>query len=153
MSIRIGYAAGAFDLFHVGHLNMLRQAKSHCDFLVAGAVSDELCLMSKGRLPVVPLNERMEILRHIDLVDHVVTETSSDRLEVWRRVGFNVFFKGNDWQGTQKGIDIETKFAAVGVQVTYFPYTVHTSSTVLRRTLERLTSGGDALSGPPGAQA
>ena len=142
MVTRIGYAAGAFDLFHVGHLNMLRQAKEHCDFLVAGAVSDDLCLKSKGRLPVVPLNERMEILRHIDLVDLVVSETSPDRLEVWRQVGFNVFFKGDDWQGTEKGLAIERSFASVGVEVVYFPYTVHTSSTILRKALGTVLNPG-----------
>ncbi|MCC9205415.1 adenylyltransferase/cytidyltransferase family protein [Arthrobacter sp. zg-Y769] len=141
MATRIGYAAGAFDLFHVGHLNILRQARLHCDVLVAGAVSDELCLASKGRLPVVPLHERMEILRHIDLVDRVVSETSADRLQVWQEVGFNVFFKGDDWKGTAKGRAIERSFAAVGVEVVYFPYTVHTSSTVLRRALEVMASG------------
>ncbi|MCC3266594.1 adenylyltransferase/cytidyltransferase family protein [Arthrobacter gengyunqii] len=138
MTLRIGYAAGAYDLFHVGHVNILRQARAHCDILVAGVVSDELCLATKGRLPAVPLNERMEILRHISLVDRVVSETSPDRLEVWREVGFNVFFKGDDWKGTEKGIALEGRFRAVGVDVVYFPYTVHTSSTILRRALDAL---------------
>ena len=141
MVIRIGYAAGAYDLFHVGHLNILRQAKEHCDFLVAGVVADEICLATKGRLPAVPLQERMEILRHISLVDRVVSETSTNRLEAWREVGFHTFFKGDDWKGTKKGAALEQQFSAVGVEVVYFPYTVHTSSTILRRALEALSTG------------
>lgn len=142
---RIGYAAGAFDLFHVGHLNILRQARARCDYLVAGVVSDEICLETKGRLPAVPLQERMEILRHIDLVDGVVSEDSLDRLAVWHNVGFHTFFKGDDWKGTEKGAEIERLFGTVGVEVVYFPYTVHTSSTILRRALGLMT----ALPGEP----
>lgn len=134
----IGYAAGAFDLFHVGHLNILRQARSHCSELVAGVVSDEVCLATKGRRPVVPQSERLEIVSHISYVDRAVLETSRDRLEIWRQVGFDVFFKGDDWRGTPKGKRIEAEFAEVGVEVVYFPYTVHTSSTQLRRTLDVL---------------
>ncbi|MGW9402474.1 adenylyltransferase/cytidyltransferase family protein [Arthrobacter sp. NPDC055585] len=136
----VGYAAGAFDLFHVGHLNILRQAKSLCDVLVAGVVSDEVCLATKGRLPVVPLGERLEIVSHIKYVDDAVAETTRDRLDAWREVGFNVFFKGDDWKGTAKGKRIEAQFARVGVEVVYFPYTVHTSSTALRAALERLSA-------------
>ena len=153
MPVKIGYASGVYDLFHIGHLNLLRQARERCDFLIAGVASADMSRRLKGITPVVPLTERLEIVRGIRFVDEAVVDEHVNKAQTWREVGFNVFFKGNDWQGTQKGIDIETKFAAVGVQVTYFPYTVHTSSTVLRRTLERLTSGGDALSGPPGAQA
>lgn len=141
MTVRIGYAAGAYDLFHVGHLNILRQARAHCDILVAGAVSDEVCLATKGSLPVVPLRERMEILEHITLVDRVVSETSIDRMDVWREVGFHVFFKGDDWKGTDKAAALEQQFRAVGVSVVYFPYTLHTSSTVLRRALDMMSAG------------
>lgn len=138
----VGYAAGAFDLFHVGHLNILRQARKHCDVLVAGVVADDVCLATKGRLPVVPLAERLEIVSHISYVDRAVAETSRDRLEIWRQVRFDVFFKGDDWRGTAKGKRIEAEFAEVGVEVVYFPYTVHTSSTALRGAL-------DVLAGAP----
>lgn len=136
--MRIGYAAGAFDLFHVGHLNLLRQARLHCDYLIAGVVSDELLALNKGRLPVIPLAERLEIVSNIGYVDRAVAEVLPDRLQTWQRTPFNVFFKGDDWEGTTRGQALERDFAAVGVQVVYFPYTVHTSSTVLRRTLELL---------------
>ncbi|CEA07509.1 Bifunctional protein HldE [Arthrobacter saudimassiliensis] len=134
----IGYAAGAFDLFHIGHLNILRQARRHCDFLVAGVVSDEVLQQTKGQSPVIPLQERMEILRHINLVDKVVSETSTDRLSIWREVRFDVFFKGDDWKGTKKAAEVERRLGAVGVKVVYFPYTARTSSTLLRRALQIL---------------
>lgn len=141
MSRKIGYAAGAFDLFHVGHLNILKHAKSECDFLVAGVVSDEMLLETKGITPVIPLAERLEILSHISYVDEARAETVPDKLETWREVGFNVFFKGDDWRGTEKGLRLEREFAAVGVEVVYFPYTMHTSSTQLRRALEAISGG------------
>lgn len=136
MTLKIGYAAGAFDLFHVGHLNLLRQARSRCDYLIAGVVSDELLIKNKGRAPVIPLAERLEIVSNIGFVDQAVAEVESDRIMTWHQHPFDVFFKGDDWKGTSSGAALERKFAAVGVDVVYFPYTVHTSSTVLRRTLE-----------------
>ncbi|WP_394249932.1 adenylyltransferase/cytidyltransferase family protein [Arthrobacter pityocampae] len=138
MTIRIGYAAGAFDLFHVGHLNLLRHAKNHCDFLIAGVVSDELLERNKGRRPVIPLIERIEIVQSLRFVDRAVAETAPTKLDMWTQLGFNVFFKGDDWKGTPQGLLLEEAFARVGVDVVYFPYTVHTSSTFLRRTLELL---------------
>jgi glycerol-3-phosphate cytidylyltransferase len=135
---RIGYAAGAFDLFHVGHLNILRHAKSECDFLIAGVVSDEMLRLTKGVSPVVPLAERLEIVRSIGYVDKAIAEVVPDKLETWRTLRFDVFFKGDDWRGTEKGNRLEREFAAVGVEVVYFPYTVHTSSTTLRQALQAL---------------
>src|SRR5919199_601310 len=131
----IGYAPGAYDLFHIGHLNLLRHAAEHCDHLIAGVVSDEVLQLTKGRAPVVPLAERLEIVRNVRLVDEVHAETVPDKLDTWREVGFDVIFKGDDWRGTAKGDRLERDFAAVGVEVRYFPYTVHTSSTILRRAL------------------
>jgi glycerol-3-phosphate cytidylyltransferase len=135
---RIGYAAGAFDLFHVGHLNILKHAKSQCDYLIAGVVSDEMLRLTKGITPVVPLAERLEIVSHISYVDEAVAEVVPDKLETWKALQFDVFFKGDDWKGTEKGTRLEREFAKVGVDVVYFPYTVSTSSTALRRALELL---------------
>jgi glycerol-3-phosphate cytidylyltransferase len=137
--LRVGYAAGAFDLFHVGHLNILRQAKSSCDYLIAGVVSDEMLVLTKGAAPIVPLAERLEIVSHIGFVDEAVAETVPDKLDTWRAIGFDVFFKGDDWRGTARGLQLEREFAEVGVEVVYFPYTVHTSSTALRYALEALS--------------
>ena len=134
----VGYAAGGFDLFHVGHLNILKHAKSQCDILIAGVVSDERLQATKGITPVIPLAERLEIVSHIRFVDRAVAETQDRRIDVWRDVGFDVFFKGDDWRGTDKGRAIESELGEVGVKVVYFPYTMSTSSTRLRRTLDVL---------------
>ncbi|MCH1882700.1 adenylyltransferase/cytidyltransferase family protein [Agrococcus sp. ARC_14] len=153
MTTRIGYAAGGFDLFHVGHLNVLRHAREHCDELVAGVVSDEMLREVKGVEPVIPTLERVEIVRSIRWVDRVHVETVPDKLDTWREVGFTHFFKGDDWRGTEKGARLEREFAEVGVEIVYFPYTAHTSSTALRRALARLDEMSDAAARPARAVA
>ncbi len=135
MGAVVGYAPGVYDLFHVGHLNILKHARSRCDVLIAGVVSDEMCLLAKGVRPVVPAAERIEILRHVDLVDAVHEEVVPDKLDTWRELRFHRIFKGDDWRGTAKGERLERDFAGVGVEVVYFPYTVHTSSSKLRHAL------------------
>ncbi|GAA1417334.1 adenylyltransferase/cytidyltransferase family protein [Agrococcus citreus] len=139
---RIGYAAGAFDLFHIGHLNVLRHAREQCDVLIAGVVSDEMLRQIKGIEPVVPTLERVEIVRAVRWVDDVHVETVPDKLDTWREVGFTHFFKGDDWRGTELGLRLEREFAEVGVEVVYLPYTAHTSSTALRRALAQLGDAG-----------
>ncbi len=131
----IGYAPGVYDLFHVGHLNILRQAKSLCDVLVAGVVSDEMCRRAKGFSPVIPVDERLEIVRHVDFVDAVHEETVPSKLEAWEVVRFHRIFKGDDWRGTPRGQKLEADLGRVGVEVVYFPYTMHTSSSRLRQAL------------------
>ncbi|MEU4683077.1 adenylyltransferase/cytidyltransferase family protein [Streptomyces xinghaiensis] len=138
MTHTVGYAPGVYDLFHVGHLNILRHARARCDYLIAGVVSDEMAELAKGRTPVVPLVERLEIIRSIRFVDAAFVETVPDKLETWQQVRFDKIFKGDDWRGTPKGDQLEQDFATVGVEVVYFPYTVHTSSTQLRRALDTL---------------
>jgi glycerol-3-phosphate cytidylyltransferase len=142
MSRVVGYAPGAYDLFHVGHLNVLKHARSRCDHLIAGVVSDEMCQLTKGITPFVSLAERLEIVRHIDFVDEVHAETVPNKLDTWQLLRFDRIFKGDDWRGTFKGDQLERDFASVGVEVVYFPYTVHTSSTRLRLALQSL---GDDL--------
>lgn len=137
-ALRVGYAAGAFDLFHVGHLNILKHARSQCDYLIAGVVSDEMLELTKGIRPIVPLAERLEIVRNVRFVDDAIAEVVPDKLDTWKTVQFDVFFKGDDWRGTEKGQRLERDFADVGVDVVYFPYTVSTSSTQLRRALDLL---------------
>ena len=138
----IGYAPGAYDLFHIGHLNILRHAAEHCDHLIAGVVSDEMLLQTKGRLPMVPLAERMEIVSHISYVDRVHAEVVPDKLDTWKELRFTHFFKGDDWRGTAKGDALEARLGAVGVEVVYFPYTMSTSSTALRRALDEISRQG-----------
>lgn len=132
----VGYVPGVFDLFHVGHLNLLRQARPHCDVLVAGVVSDEMCEQAKGKVPVVPEAERVAVVEALRMVDAVHLETGPDKREVWSQVGFHVLFKGDDWRGTPQGALLEERMGSVGVRVEYFPYTAHTSSTQLRRVIE-----------------
>jgi len=131
----VGYVPGAFDLFHVGHLNALRQAREQCDVLVAGVVSDEMCELAKGARPWVPLEERISIVDAIGIVDATYAELTPDKLDAWREVGFHRLFKGDDWQGTAKGLALERLVATVDAEVVYFPYTMHTSSTLLRRAI------------------
>ncbi|GAB3254596.1 adenylyltransferase/cytidyltransferase family protein [Alteromonas gracilis] len=132
----VGYVPGVFDLFHVGHLNLLRQARPHCDVLVAGVVSDQMCELAKGKVPVVPEAERVAVVEALRLVDAVHLETGPDKREAWAAVGFHVLFKGDDWRGTPQGLLLEERMGEVGVRVEYFPYTAHTSSTHLRRVIE-----------------
>ncbi|HET9421767.1 MAG TPA: adenylyltransferase/cytidyltransferase family protein [Nocardioides sp.] len=131
----VGYVPGAFDLFHVGHLNALRQAREQCDVLVAGIVSDEMCELAKGARPYVPLEERLAIVDAIGIVDATYAELTPDKLDAWREVGFHRVFKGDDWRATPKGVALERLVATVGAEVVYFPYTMHTSSTLLRRAI------------------
>ena len=131
----VGYVPGVFDMFHVGHLNILRNARLACDHLIAGVVSDERAIASKGKEPVVVLSERLEIVKAIRYVDEVVVEDVDEKLTMWERLRFDVIIKGDDWRGTPKGDKLERDFGSVGVGVVYLPYTVHTSSTLLRQVL------------------
>lgn len=131
----VGYVPGAWDLFHIGHLNILRRARELCEILTAGVVTDEELLRVKGRSPIVPLSERVDVVASLDLVDSVIIDYSTDKLEVWERLRFDILFKGDDWRGTPKGDRLEQQMATVGAQVHYFPYTAHTSSTKLRAML------------------
>jgi len=134
----IGYVPGVFDLFHIGHLNILRRAREQCDHLIAGVVIDSAVEKMKGYRPIVPFEERIEIVRALRYVDAAVPDTSRDKRVVWRTHPFDVIFKGSDWQDTDKGAMLEAEMAEVGASVIYFPYTPHTSSTMLRDVLTRL---------------
>lgn len=128
-----GYVPGVYDMFHIGHLNILRRAREDCDVLIVGAVTDDVVERTKGKRPVVPLTERMEILASIGIVDRVVADDcGSDKMPMWQRLHFDVLFKGDDWKGTSKGDQLEASMTAVGARVVYFPYTETTSSTLLR---------------------
>jgi glycerol-3-phosphate cytidylyltransferase len=135
MAPLVGYVPGVYDLFHIGHLNVLRHARELCDVLVAGVVSDEVCEQVKGVRPFVPLEERFAIVDAIGIVDVTYAEMTTDKLDSWRDVGFHRVFKGDDWRDTARGRELEQKVGSVGVEVVYFPYTAHTSSTQLRRVI------------------
>jgi len=138
MSRIIGYTTGVYDLFHIGHLNVLRRARAECDYLVVGVTTDELSLSRKGKRPVISYEERSEIVRSIRYVDEVVPQDGMDKLEAWRRIGFHRMFVGDDWKGTPQWNEIERRFAQHSVEIRYFPYTSHTSSTILREALSKL---------------
>ena len=131
----VGYVPGAWDMFHIGHLNILKRAREHCDWLVVGVVTDDALFAMKNKYPIVPFEERLEIVQSIRIVDEAIVDRSANKLEVWDRLHFDVLFKGDDWRGTAKGARLEADLATVGAQVHYFPYTLHTSSTELRRVL------------------
>lgn len=128
-----GYVPGGWDMFHIGHLNILKRAREACDYLIVGVVTDEALLQMKGKYPIIPLEERMAIVEAIGIVNEVVVDFSANKLEVWRMHPFDVIFKGDDWIGTTKARRLEADMATVSVAVHYFPYTQQTSSTELRR--------------------
>lgn len=127
----VGYVPGVFDLFHVGHLRIIERSRERCDRLVVGVVTDEVAMRSKGRRPVEPLHDRMEIVAAIRHVDEVVDDPSSDKTVIWQRVRFDLLFKGDDWIGTQKALHLELAMQTVGAKVLYLPYTEMVSSTQL----------------------
>ena len=133
----IGYTSGVYDLFHIGHLNLLRNAKGMCDKLVVGVTTDEL-VSYKLKKAVIPHNERMEIVRSNQYVDSVVPQEDMDKFEMWKKLKFDVMFVGDDWYNSDKWEDLEKKFKEVGVRIIFFPYTKGTSSTLLSATLKKL---------------
>ena len=146
MGTRIGYAVGAFDLFHVGHLNLLRHAKQHCDILIAGVVSDEMLRQVKGIEPVIPTAERAEIVKHISFVDDVYVETTPSKMDSWRDVQFTHFFKGDDWRGTM----IMAEYRQAGVATDFLRVVPeHTSS--IATILVRQADGDRAIVYCPGS--
>ena len=135
---RGGYTTGVFDMFHVGHLNILRKAKEQCDYLIVGVSTDELVREYKNKTPIIPFEERSEIVRSIDCVDKVIPQVNRDKYEAWKELKFDVMFVGDDWKGKPLFMKVEDDFRKVGVEVVYFPYTKDTSSTILREKLSVL---------------
>lgn len=129
----LGYTTGVFDLFHIGHLNLLRNAKSVCDKLIVGVTTDELLLHYKNKKPIIPFTERVEIVRNINCVDAVISQETMDKICVWEKLKFDVMIVGDDWYKTPKWNEIENEFKAVGVRIIYFPYTKGTSSTIINK--------------------
>lgn len=135
---RVGYTTGVFDMFHIGHLNILRRAKEQCDYLIVGVSTDELVKEYKNKTPIIPFEERAEIVQSIDCVDRVIAQENRDKYEAWRELKFDVMFVGDDWKGKPLFMKVEEEFKKVGVDVVYFPYTKDTSSTILREKLNVL---------------
>jgi len=134
----IGYTTGVFDLFHIGHVNILRNAKAMCDKLIVGVSSDELVIQNKSKKTVIPMIERLEIVRSIRYVDAVITQEHTDKYEIWKKLKYDVLFVGDDWYNTDKWDVMEKKLSEVGVRIVYFPYTQGTSSTLINKTLNEI---------------
>lgn len=132
----IGYVPGGFDMLHVGHINILIAARDRCAHLVVGVATDDSLLRMKGRLPVIPHAERVQLVESLRFVDEVVADLDQDKRLAWHRRPFDVLFKGDDWKNTPKGERLESELAEVGAQVVYLPYTRSTSSTLLRAFLQ-----------------
>lgn len=139
----IGYTAGVFDLFHIGHLNILRKAKEQCDYLIVAVSTDELVQEYKGKTPVICYEERKEIIGAIRYVDKVVPQINRDKFSAWEKYHFNKMFVGDDWKGSLLFNEVEQKLRAVDVDVVYFPYTKGTSSTILKETLAQINKKHD----------
>jgi glycerol-3-phosphate cytidylyltransferase len=133
---KIGYTTGVFDLFHVGHLNILRRAKEQCEFLIVGVSTDELVMEYKNKKPVIPYVDRAEIIEGIKYVDMVVPQVNRDKFSAWENHKFDAMFVGDDWKGSPLFSEVERKFKNVGVEIVYFPYTKGVSTTELKHQIQ-----------------
>ncbi len=143
---KIGYTTGVFDLFHIGHLNILKRAKESCDFLIVGVSTDELVKRYKNKIPVINYEERSKIVAGIKYVDKVVPQISRDKFKAWTEHRFDIMFVGDDWKGSKEWSEFENEFNKVGVEIVYFPYTKGTSSTLLTKVLKDIESNSKELS-------
>ena len=128
----IGYTTGVYDMFHIGHLNILKRAKEQCDYLVVGVSTDELVQREKNKTPIIPFMERCAIVEAIKYVDQVVPQEDKNKFAAWERYGFHKMFVGSDWKGSPQWEQFEKQFAPVGVQIVYLDHTDGISSTILR---------------------
>ena len=133
----IGYTAGVYDLFHIGHLNILKNAKGMCDKLVVGVTVDEL-VQYKGKNAMIPFEDRIEIVRSCKYVDAAIPQYHMDKLKTCKEIGATILFVGDDWYGTEKWQNYEKEFAQAGVKIVYFPYTRGISSTKITQALKQL---------------
>lgn len=134
---KVGYTTGVFDMFHMGHLNIIRRAKEQCEYLIVGVTTDELCLKRKNKAPIILESDRMAIVEAIRYVDKVVPQNDMDKLRVVKKYGIDVVFVGSDWKGTPSWEQYEKEFAEVGCSVVYLDHTDGISSSILRERLNR----------------
>ena len=131
----IGYTQGTFDMFHIGHLNLIRNAKRHCDYLIVGVNKDELVESYKNKRPIIPLEERVEIVRAIRYVDEVIATDTLDKTKIWEKVHFDEIYIGDDWKGNERWEKTGKEMEQLGAKLVFLPYTKDTSSTMLREKL------------------
>ena len=135
---RLGYTSGVYDLFHIGHLQLIKRAKAQCERLIVAVSTDELVMEYKHKKTVIPYHERVEIIRALRYVDEVVPQVNRNKLEAQARYGFDAMFVGDDWKGTALYNEVEEAFRQIGVDVVYLPYTHGTSSTLLTQVLTEI---------------
>ncbi len=135
---KVGYTTGVFDLFHIGHLNILERSKELCDYLIVGVSTDELVQSYKNKTPIIPFEERYKIVSAIKYVDEVVAQTSMDKLEAWKKYKFDVIFHGDDWKNSEMYNLVERQFSEVGVDLVFLPHTDGTSSTILTEAIREI---------------
>lgn len=138
--IKKGYTSGVFDLFHIGHLNILKKAKENCDYLIVAISTDELVQSYKSKTPIICFDERKSIVEAIKYVDEVVPQVDRDKKKAFDKYMFDVMFVGDDWKGSKVFKEVNEYMEAKGARVEFFPYTKHTSSTLLTKTLKTITS-------------
>lgn len=136
-SVIIGYTAGVYDLFHIGHLNLLKNAKGMCDKLIVGVTTDDL-VTYKGKHAMIPFEDRLEIVRSIKYVDAVVPQSDMDKLTMCKKVGASILFVGDDWYETDKWKKYEEELKGEGIKIVYFPYTKGVSSTLINQALTQV---------------
>lgn len=136
--IVIGYTTGVFDLFHVGHVRILKKSKSLCDKLIVGVSSDKLVKKYKNKYPVISQKERIEVVKSNKYVDYVVSQNTLDKFESWKKLKYDVMFVGDDWYATKKWKDLDKEFRKLGVKIVYLPYTKGTSSTKINKILDNI---------------
>ena len=134
---KIGYTTGVFDMFHIGHLNILRNAKEQCEYLIVGVSTDELVWDYKHKVPVIPFEERKAVVEAIRYVDQVVPQVTMDKFAAWQELHFNAVFHGDDWKGSSMYNAVEEQLKAVGVDMVFLPHTEGTSSTMLKDALQK----------------
>lgn len=132
---KVGYTTGVYDMFHIGHLNIIRRAKEMCETLIVGVTTDELCYKRKNKYPIICESDRMAIVSAIRYVDKVVPQTDMDKLKAVKELGADAVFVGSDWKGTDAWNKYEKEFAKVGCTVVYLDHTDGISSTILREKL------------------
>lgn len=132
---KVGYTTGVYDMFHVGHLNLLKRAKEQCDYLIVGVTVDEL-VSYKNKTAIIPFEDRIQIVDAIKYVDKAVPQVNMNKMEAWEKYHFDVMFVGDDWKGTDKWNKLEADFKEKGVDIVYFPYTKKVSSTMLREKIK-----------------
>lgn len=134
--MRIGYTTGVFDMFHIGHLNILRRAKEQCDYLIVGVSTDANVVEYKHKKPIIPFEQRIEIVSAIRYVDKVVPQSNMDKFEAWEKYHFDVLFHGNDWEGSPMYNEIKEKLSTVGCDLVFLPYTNGINSTILAKKIQ-----------------